>query len=77
MKTKNKIKLCLKCEKPVDRHGNYCRSCYVEMVYKRRIRGTREESKIRGELRTMKKEIKQKLHDKLLKEILEEESIKL
>ena len=72
-KHKIEIKNCIKCEKVMDRKGTICYECRVRSRYKARIKVMEEDKKIDRELMAMKPEIKKKLHDELLKEILEEQ----
>lgn len=69
---------CPRCNKPDSVYGldQVCKDCRLKGFFKSQIRAGLRERKFRKELLEMKKEIKEKLHKELLKEIMDEENKK-
>lgn len=53
-------------------HDRFCHDCSLKKFMKSQIKAVEKDKKFRKEVREMEPEIREKLHDKLLKEILEE-----
>lgn len=66
--------VCPRCGKTdVVGGAKFCHSCLVEGFYKSRIKQHRKEKAMVDGLKALKPQIRKELHDKLLKQILEEE----
>jgi len=65
---------CPRCGKPnsVFGHDFFCKDCSVRAFMKRTLRGKEKEKLLQKEVNKMKPEIRRKLHEEILKEVLDE-----
>ena len=65
---------CPRCGKPNAVYGQdfFCNDCNIVALMRRSIKQSVKERMMREEINKMKPEIRAKLHDKLLKEVLAE-----
>ena len=55
-------------------HDKFCHECNLRNFMKSQIKQGKRDKKFREEIRCMKEEIRTKLHEEILKELLEEEN---